>query len=120
MKRNGFSLVEVVVATVLLAVSALGLAAYSGTTLQHIFLSNQLSVATVVAREQADSLRALPFDSVAVGQSGFSGKYDRFNFSITRTVEQPSSRLKTVRIRVFDPSGRIVEDFRVGLYLSLK
>lgn len=114
--RQGFTLVEVIVATVLLGVAALSLAAYTGASVQHLFLANQLSVATVVAREQADSIRARPFDSVQVGRFTATRTIGRFTFFIANTVELSSPRLKTVRINITDARGRTVEEFGAAVY----
>lgn len=57
-KRRGFTLVEVLVALVILSVVALGLGRFVGSFLHTVGTSNAKTVATAVAQEQAELIRA--------------------------------------------------------------
>ena len=64
-KRDGFALVEVMVAMVLFAIGALGLAAMSVAAARRAITSAATTARAATVGEQVDRLQAMPFDSLA-------------------------------------------------------
>ena len=64
-KRDGFALVETMVAMVLFALATLGLAAMSVVVARRAVTSAATTARAATMGEQADRLQAMPFDSLA-------------------------------------------------------
>jgi prepilin-type N-terminal cleavage/methylation domain-containing protein len=61
MTRNGFTLLEVLIATAILGLTMAGLASMQGNAIHGNLLSRKANVATVLAQEKMEELRALPW-----------------------------------------------------------
>ena len=64
-RRDGFALVEVMVALVLFAIGSLGLAAMSVVVARRAITSAATTARAATMGEQLDRLQAIPFDSLA-------------------------------------------------------
>jgi type IV pilus assembly protein PilV len=64
---DGFTLIEVLFAMIIICVGALGLAMMQGTTVQANSYSDQLTHATALAQDTIERLNALNLDSMAGG-----------------------------------------------------
>ncbi len=92
-KRNGFSLIEVLVTLLVLAVGLLGLGGMQIFSIKGNSFSQKLTQATVLAQDRLEELRRLPFvdsslssgshDEGALSDSGFTRSYDVENISLT-------------------------------------
>lgn len=96
--RKGFSLIEVIVAMVLLAIAVSSLAAmmYSVST-----SSKKVTGAAYrngVLMHEVNRLIALPYDQLAVGSSSFSVTDGPYPHSRIVTVAEPADKLKTVQV----------------------
>ena len=60
-KRNGFSLIEVLIALTILAIGLLAIASLQVTSVRGNFFSNSLMQATYVAQDRLEFLKNLPF-----------------------------------------------------------
>jgi len=72
LKNKGFSLLEVLIGLVILAVGILAIAALQTTSVRGNFFSHNLMQATYVAQDRLESLKNVPFDSNLI-QDGSSG-----------------------------------------------
>jgi type IV pilus assembly protein PilV len=70
---KGFTLLEVVVAMVILAIALLGLAGLQIVSLQGNSLASQLTEATTLAQDQLEQLITTPFTTLADGVSNVTG-----------------------------------------------
>jgi type IV pilus assembly protein PilV len=61
-RKDGFSLVEVLIALIFLAVGLLAIASLQITSVRGNFFSNNLMQATYVAQDRLEYLKNLPFD----------------------------------------------------------
>jgi len=100
--KNGFSLIEVLIALVLFAVGVLGIGAMQIGSIKGNSFSQEVTQATVLSQEKLEELRKMDFDdsNLSVGHhdegvlsgSGFSRSYDVGNTS-------PTLRAVTVTVR---------------------
>jgi type IV pilus assembly protein PilV len=61
-KKDGFSLIEVLIALIFLAIGLLAIASLQVTSVRGNFFSNNLMQATYVAQDRLEYLKNLPFD----------------------------------------------------------
>ena len=99
MSRRGFSLVEVMVAIVILATGILALAATSASVTRLISQGGSLGASAVAAEGQFELLRATPCGSLANG-STTAGKY-----TLAWTIAS-SNLLRTATVTVQYSTGR--------------
>ena len=76
--RSGFSLVEVVIAIVILAIGVLGLAGSTAYIVRQITFSDLLTERSVAFQTIIDQLQSLPYDSVQNGQDSVGVFYIRW------------------------------------------
>lgn len=67
-KLTGFTLIEILVALVILGVSLLALAGLMVTTTRNNASAGQVTEAATLAQDKLEELRAIPWDRVASGQ----------------------------------------------------
>jgi prepilin-type N-terminal cleavage/methylation domain-containing protein len=65
--RAGFTIVEVIVAIVILAVGLLGMAGTTTVVLRQVTMANLATARTVALQSTLERLRGIPFDNVAAG-----------------------------------------------------
>lgn len=98
-REDGFTLMEVLVATTIAAVGFLGLAATHVTSVRATALARNISVATNVATEQLETLRRKPFDEV-VTSSPETVTRGHMTFTSTATVAAVGTSSKKVTLGV--------------------
>ncbi len=101
-KQRGFSLIEVLIGLIFLAIGLLAIAALQATSIRGNFFSNNLMQATYVAQDRLEFLKYLPLDSPELQAGNYnpipailSGVV--FNQSYTVVV---SGNLKTIHYTV--------------------
>ena len=101
-KQRGFSLIEVLIGLIFLAIGLLAIAALQATSIRGNFFSNNLMQATYVAQDRLEFLKNLPLDSPALQAGNYSPipailSGVVFNQSYTVVV---SGNLKTIHYTV--------------------
>jgi len=92
-EANGFSLVEVVAAMVILSMGILAMAASTGYVFTRLGDSGRSTERSLATQQVIEQLRSMPFANVQDGSTTIG------DFTVSwRVVSQPSSGLKTVRI----------------------
>ena len=66
MNKKGFSLIEVLVGLVLLAIGLLAIAGMQVTSVRGNFFSSNMTQASIMAQDRLEILRNLPFDDAAL------------------------------------------------------
>jgi type IV pilus assembly protein PilV len=99
-RSAGFTLVEVIVAIVLLGVGLMGLAALSTTVTRANVQSSSLTTATALAQERAERLRTEDYDALASGNDSRVVDNVTYTRSWVVTADDPEPGLKTVAIAV--------------------
>jgi len=99
---NGFSLVEVIVAIVVLSVGVLAMAASTGYIASEVRSSTFSTQRAVARRQIIEELRAIPFDSVKNSTSARTvGRY-----SLQWSVTNVNTNLKSVLVIANGPAAR--------------
>jgi type IV pilus assembly protein PilV len=81
-KQTGFSLIEVLIGLILLAIGLLAIAVLQTTSIRGNFFSNNLTLATYVAQDRLEFIKNLPLDSPALK----SGNYNPASITISGVV----------------------------------
>jgi type IV pilus assembly protein PilV len=71
-KQRGFSLMEVLIAVVFLAIGVLAIAGLQVTSVRGNYFSNNLMQATYVAQDRLEFLKNLPFNSAQLGANNYN------------------------------------------------
>jgi type IV pilus assembly protein PilV len=108
-KANGFTLVEVIIAMVVLTVGLLALASSTGYISAEIRNSTWNTQRAFARNAIVERLRSIPFDSVTT--SGTATPIGRYN--LTWTATDVNQNLKTVLVIASGPSYRIGGGARV-------
>ena len=102
-KSSGFSLIEILIAIVILSISLLALAALMVTTTQSNSFGAHMSEATTFAQDMLERLRVSPWANVVSGEDQVTGStginYDR-NWMVSPNPPSPGDGLRTVTITV--------------------
>jgi prepilin-type N-terminal cleavage/methylation domain-containing protein len=98
--QRGFSLIELIVAILILTVGILGLAATAGQVTKMVAWGGRYGASAVVASAQIEQLRATPCASLAASGTATKGIY-----SLSWTVTA-SGFLRTITLTVSYPNGR--------------
>ncbi len=102
-KTTGFTLIEILIAIVILSISLLALAALMATMTQNTSFGGHLTVAATYAQDQLEQLRATPYVNIKDTWVDSTGVNDRITSGITYTrtlnvVE--NGNIKTVTVTV--------------------
>lgn len=104
--RKGFSLIEVIVSMVLLAIAVSSLATMMYSVSQSSMKVTGAAYRNGVLMHEANRLIALPYDSLAVGTHSFSATSGRYPHTRVVTIVEPTARVKTIKV-VVTPSNPI-------------
>ena len=100
--NSGFTLMEVLVAMVILSVGLLGTAALTIKIINSNKLSNMISTATVLAQDKMEEIRGVGYDNaVPEAKAPMSSPYAHYEREVTVTPNSPSIGMKTITVTVF-------------------
>lgn len=109
MKRGGFSLVEVIVALMILSVGVLAMGASTGYIMTQIRASELRMERMTAVRQAAETLRGEDWTTLPSYCS--SATFATQRYSVSCTVSQPASNLQRVQLVSLGPgysAGRLV------------
>jgi prepilin-type N-terminal cleavage/methylation domain-containing protein len=99
-KMNGFTLIEVLVALIILAISLLALAGLMVTTTKNNSSGNHMTEAATFAQDKLEELRAMRWENLPVGTSS-DQKSGSTGINYTRNWKvEPGGVLKTITISI--------------------
>ena len=98
-RNDGFTLVEVLVATAIAGIGFLGLAATHIASVRATALGRNVSIASNVATETIETMRRLPYDEVVTTQ-GTAVTRGHLTFTRTATVAAVGTAAKKVTMGV--------------------
>ena len=106
-KNNaGFTIIEVLIATVILATGLLGMAALSVEIMQGNSHSGHVTTATVLAQEKMEEIMRLGYDGIAASDTTTTedyntmGNYPAYKRVTVVDVDNPASGIKTVTVNI--------------------
>jgi prepilin-type N-terminal cleavage/methylation domain-containing protein len=91
-RRGGFTMVEVVIAILLLSIGVLGLAGATGYLVQTVTLGDLMTERSAAFQTVIDRLQSLPYDNVTSGTT----TVDVFDVSWNAVNDGPQSKILTV------------------------
>ena len=115
-RPRGYSLVEIMVAMVLVALIATSLAAFNIYTARARQLSQQRSIALVAAQEAIDIIRSAPFDAVTTGTFTVVSTVGKIPLTVVTTVQLARYNLKLVTVKVKNTRGQILQNFLTAVF----
>lgn len=99
-RERGFTLLEVIVSMILLAIAVSSLAGLTHSVSQSSIKVTGAAYRNGVLMQEVNRLIALPYDSLAVGTTGFTVSSGNYPHSREITVAEPAAKIKTVKIVV--------------------
>lgn len=98
--RNGFTLVEILVAVFILVVGILGVISVATTVINGNAFGKRITTATVLAQEKMEELKNTAYASVVTGSDTQESIYTR---TWTVTTDSPAAGMKTIEVAVTFP-----------------
>ena len=105
--KKGFTLLEILVATLLLATALLGMAGLTAALMQGNTFSNRLTVASTLAQDQLEEMTRLGYGSTPAVDTTVTEDYNTiggqpFYKRVTTTdVDNPAAGMKTITVTVY-------------------
>ena len=114
-KDNGFTLLEVLVAIVILSIGLLGMASLTVGIINGNKFSNNMTTATTLAQDKMEDIRRTAFATVAdEPRAALPSPYAAYKREVTAIIDSPAPGMKTVSVKVFW-GGASMEDHNVEL-----
>lgn len=106
MSGAGFTLVEVMIAIVVLSIAVLGFSAMTLGTIRGLSFSDRLTTATTLAQKQMEELNNAPYadviaDNYPLENYGDIAGYETFSRAVTIAEATPETNTKTVTVNVW-------------------
>lgn len=100
-RRSGFTLIEVLIAIVILSVGLLGMASLTGSIILVNKLNSDLTTATTLSQDKMESIRSDAYGSVeSETKTDCTPPFDAFQREVTVANDSPASGMKTVTVKV--------------------
>lgn len=103
-REDGFTLIEVMVALVILSIGLLGLAALQLVAVKSNAFSTEMTYATMLAQQQAEILKSRPYTDADLTEGSHSavGNSKGVQYTVTWNVtnDSPDTDMKTVNLTV--------------------
>ncbi|MDP3028876.1 MAG: type IV pilus modification protein PilV [Deltaproteobacteria bacterium] len=103
--NKGFTLIEVLIATLVLAIGLLSLATLAGTVIRGNSFSNKMTTATTLAQDKMEEIKGLVYDNAgtAAGTENYGSitNYNSYKRVTTVAANTPGSGMKEVTVTAF-------------------
>jgi type II secretion system protein I len=99
-KANGFTLIETLIALVILVVALLALAGLMVTTTRNNSVGGHMTEAAILAQDKLEEFRASPFDGILTGNDQKTGSHGVQYTRNWNVVASADSNLKTVTLNI--------------------
>ncbi|MFN2636153.1 MAG: prepilin-type N-terminal cleavage/methylation domain-containing protein [Gemmatimonadaceae bacterium] len=108
--RQGFVLVEVIVAMVILAIAVSSLAALMYSVSQSGMKQTGNAYRNGVLMQEVNRLEALPYDSLPISTTSYSQSSGNYAHTRVVTIAQPVANVKTVKVVITPVNARYKKD----------
>ena len=100
--EKGFTLIEVLIATLVLAIGLLSLATLAGTVIRGNSFSNKMTAATTLAQEKLEDIQRQGYASASSATENYSSitGYEAYKRVTTVAADTPAAGMKTVTVTV--------------------
>ena len=107
--NKGFTLIEVLVAMVILSVGLLGTAALITGIINSNKLSNRITTATTLAQDKMEEIKRDGYSNAAnEARVSLTSPYDQYEREVTVIDPSPAANMKTVTVKVYWESSKSV------------
>jgi type IV pilus assembly protein PilV len=107
--NKGFTLIEVLVAMVILSVGLLGTAALITGIISGNKVSNRATTATTLAQDKMEDIKRLGYsNTVSETRASLSSPYNNYEREVTVVDDSPAAKMKTVTVEVYWESSKSV------------
>ena len=107
--NSGFTLIEVLVAMLILTVGLLGMAALITGIINSNKLSNRISTATVLAQDKMEDIKSVVYsNAVSETRAFLPSPDDKYEREVTVVDDSPAANMKTVTVTVYWESSKSV------------
>lgn len=114
--RRGFTLIEIMIAVLLLGMMATALATFTGYVGTSRVLGKQRSLALVVAQEAIEDARSRSFATTVNGTTTTSTTVSRFPMTITTTITPSGPNMKVVQVSVRNSGNKELQKFTTTVF----
>ena len=111
---NGFTLIEVLIAIVILSVGLLGMASLTVGIINGNRFSNDLTTATTLAQDKMEDIRRAGYANAVSETKATHPSNSDYKREVTATDDSPATGMKTVSVKVYW-GGASKEDHNVEL-----
>ena len=99
---KGFTLIEVLIAILILSVGLLGMASLTVAIINGNKFSNDLTTATTLAQDKMEDIRRTAYASVTnETKAALSSPYAEYKREVTVTDNSPATGMKTVSVKAY-------------------
>ncbi|MBL7203976.1 MAG: prepilin-type N-terminal cleavage/methylation domain-containing protein [Desulfobacteraceae bacterium] len=113
-KSGGFTLIEVLIAIVILSVGLLGMASLTVGIINGNRFSNDLTTATTLAQDKMEDIRRAGYTSAVSETKATHPSNSDYKREVTVTADSPATDMKTVSVKIYW-GGASKEDHNVEL-----
>ncbi len=100
--RRGFTMIEIIIAVLLLTVGLIGIVSVSVMVIDGNYYSKTVTTATSLAKDKLEELQSMSYENI-ISSSSPETKENIFSRSWTVTANSPAANMKTVVVTVTWP-----------------
>jgi len=107
---NGFTIIEILIATVIITIASLGIATLTVGVIRGNSFSKRLTTATMLAQDRLEQAKRLGYskvDTIEVTENyGNIASYSGYKRETIVTDNAPGPKMKTVKVDVYRDAGK--------------